>query len=131
MKNTLRFLAIATMFISTNIFAGHINNMEEFKKAKVQPGYTIIEFGADWCAYCKKLTPAWERLSNNFQSQIKFHKVNTDKVPQVTQPKDKGGEGIEGLPTILFLKDGKEIFRERGGLSEEDFEKTIRLFLKK
>lgn len=45
----------------------------------------IIDFYAEWCAPCRKLSPILEELANEFKGKIIFYKLNTDNNPNVSR----------------------------------------------
>jgi thioredoxin 1 len=68
-------------------------------------GPTVIEFGTPWCGYCRAAQP---RLANAFADH-----------PDVRHIKIADGSGralgrsfnVKLWPTLIFLRDGKEISR--------------------
>ena len=68
----------------------------------------IIKFYSDGCGGCKAMQPIMEQLEKEYPA-IKFSEVNTDDEPdKVTQ------FGITSLPTLVFIKDGKELAKLSG-----------------
>ena len=39
----------------------------------------IVDFYADWCGPCRRLSPVLEKLAAKYKDQIVIYKVNTDK----------------------------------------------------
>lgn len=63
----------------------------------------IIDFYADWCGPCRKLSPILEEIATEFKDEIYVYKINTDKEPEIAT-----AVGIRVLPTLLFIPiDGK------------------------
>lgn len=63
---------------------------------------TIVDFWAQWCGPCRKLTPILEQIQNEFNSQIKIYKIDTDKNANLAKE-----YGISSLPSILIFKNGE------------------------
>jgi len=61
----------------------------------------IVDFWADWCGPCKRLSPAVEELSNE-TSSVKIGKVNVDEQPELASKFQ-----VMSIPTLIFFKDGK------------------------
>jgi thioredoxin 1 len=58
----------------------------------------VIDFYADWCGPCKAVAPLLNQLSSEYDGQVKFYKVNTEKDPEVSKV-----FGISSIPTLLFI----------------------------
>lgn len=51
------------------------------KVMQVKDKPIILDFYADWCAPCKKLTPVLEEKAREHEGKFKLVKVNIDNVP--------------------------------------------------
>lgn len=72
----------------------------------------LLDFTATWCGPCKKLTPVLEDLSIEI-SDIKFLKVDIEDLSDLAEEYN-----IDAVPTLVILKDGKEVARLEGGLGK-------------
>ena len=66
----------------------------------------IVEFGAEWCPPCRVLAPVFHRLSAEYQGRLGFASVDIDENPIVYVR-----YRIQGVPTLILFKDGKEAVR--------------------
>ncbi len=68
----------------------------------------LVDFYADWCGPCKMLGPVLEDLSNDkdFDGKLKFAKLNTETYPELTE-----SNNVQGIPCMIFFKNGKEVDR--------------------
>jgi thioredoxin 1 len=66
----------------------------------------IVDFWAEWCPPCHALAPVYERLSKVYEGRLLFAKMDTDENLDVP-----AHYGIQGLPTMVIFKGGKEIGR--------------------
>lgn len=88
--------------------------LEEYKQQLAGKQYVLVDFGAEWCPPCRKMEPF-------IQSFIAAH-------PQVSLLKIDGGIHtnlmkqlqVEGIPTLLFLKNGTEVWRKNGVVETEE-----------
>jgi len=80
----------------------------------------MLDFWAEWCQPCKMLTPTVEELAGDFEGQILVGKLNVDDNPNTATT-----YGIRGIPTLLFLKDGKVVQQIVGVKSKAEIKKTI------
>ena len=78
-----------------------IKDENDFHVALEENRYTVIDFYADWCGPCKQIAPEIERLAQR-NRDVKFLKVNSDDLSDLAQDYVD-----EGLPTFVFLKNGK------------------------
>lgn len=77
----------------------------DFDKDVIQsPRPVVADFYATWCEPCQILSPRLDALAASFTNRINFFKVNGDQSPALMQRFD-----IEGIPTLLFFKDGKVV----------------------
>lgn len=67
-----------------------------------QSGVIVVDFWAQWCGPCRKLTPMLEQIQNEFKDEIKIFKIDADK--NINSAKEFG---ISSLPSVLIFKDGE------------------------
>ena len=79
-------------------------NKELFEKNTALSGYTLVDFWAPWCVYCRRIAPALEKFSQEQEGRLVVGKVNIDDEPLLAQK-----EGIEVIPTLILYKDGKAV----------------------
>jgi thioredoxin 1 len=89
------------------------SNIEEQIKSYDQP--VIIDFWAPWCAPCKTMKPALEKVMEEFQGQVQVIQVNTDEQYEVSQELN-----VSSIPTLVGFFQGKEIARRVGSMSQKD-----------
>lgn len=63
---------------------------------------TIVDFWAQWCGPCRKLTPVLEAIQNEFKDKIKVFKIDADKNINTSRE-----YGISSLPSILIFQNGE------------------------
>jgi rhodanese-related sulfurtransferase len=92
-------------------------NVQDYEQLIAGKEYVLVDFGAEWCPPCRKMDP----VINSFVSknrELYFLKIDAGVQTDLMKKFN-----IEELPTFLFLKDGKEISRINGILSEEELQK--------
>jgi len=83
---------------------------------------TIMLFYVDWCGYCKKFMPDWERLSGSMSDNANFVKLNGDKETSMAEKYN-----VKQYPTIIKVyKNGKMVVYE----DEREMDKLVK-FCKK
>ncbi len=75
------------------------NNFERIVINSAVP--VVVDFWAQWCGPCRKLTPVLEQIQVEFKDEIKVVKVDADK--NINTAKEYG---ISSLPSVLIFKDG-------------------------
>lgn len=83
---------------------------------------TMVDLGAKKCIPCKMMTPILEKLEKEYagRAAIVFLDVWED-------PKPAHRFGIQGIPTqIFFDREGREVFRHMGFLSEEGIVRRLK-----
>lgn len=94
---------------------------ENFKKEVLEESRTVlVDFYADWCGPCKMLSPIIEEVAKE-NEDAKFVKINVDEAQELAIEYD-----IMSIPTIVVIKDGKEVNRTVGLIDKTE----IRAMLK-
>jgi thioredoxin 2 len=73
----------------------------------------LVDLWAPWCGPCRMVTPAVERSAQEFAGRIKVVKVNVDHAPGIS-----ARFGVQGVPTLLVLRQGRVVARQVGALPE-------------
>ena len=96
-------------------------SMESYNGQINSTTLVLVDFGATWCPPCVKMEPVLQA----------FMKENTSKLTLVKM--DGGVEtnlmkslNVEALPTFILYKNGKEIKRKQGLVSQEEFNYWIK-----
>ena len=83
----------------------------------------VFDVWAEWCAPCKKFSPVFEKVANEFPN-VEFIQVNADSNPLFLND-----YGIYSIPTILIVDEEKGVlFQHAGILSEDNFRKLVSTF---
>lgn len=102
----------------------HISD-EEFEKVVMQSELpVIVDFWAPWCNPCKMIAPTLEKLAEELDGKLVIAKINTDDHAAWMQK-----FGIQGIPTLLFVFDGKVVHRQVGALPERMLRDVVNQFM--
>ena len=69
----------------------------------------IIEFGAVWCAPCKRLEPELMRYAGNWTRKMVLAHINVDENPGLA-----ARFMVMGVPTVILLINGEQLERFSG-----------------
>ncbi len=75
----------------------------EFSTATAQ-GVTLVDFWAPWCGPCRMVAPILDELAIELKGQASIAKINVDE-----QGETAGKFAIQGIPTMILMKDGKPV----------------------
>ena len=84
----------------------------------------IVDFWAPWCGPCRMVAPILDKIAKEYAGKLIVAKVNTDENPEwMTR------YGIQGIPTMLFITNGKIAHRQVGALPEKMLRQVLVEFL--
>lgn len=96
-----------------------------FEKSVLQSQIpAIVDFWAPWCGPCKMVAPVLDKIAKEHAGKLFVAKVNTDENSDWASK-----YGVQGIPTMLFILDGKVIHRQVGALPEEMLGDLVNQFL--
>ena len=77
-------------------------------------GATVIEFGNPWCGHCRRADPA---IRDAFDGHSRVRHI---RIADASGKRLGRSFGVKLWPTLVFLKDGKEVVRlvRPGGVKE-------------
>ena len=96
-----------------------------FEKSVLQSELpVVVDFWAPWCAPCKMVAPTLDKLAKEYAGEMIIAKVNTDENPEWAMK-----FGVQGIPTMLFIADGKVVHQQVGAMPEPMLRDVVIQFL--
>ncbi|CRG96802.1 thioredoxin-like protein 2, putative [Plasmodium gallinaceum] len=95
-----------------------LNNMDDYLKKVNGEKLVVAQFGASWCAPCKKMKPLIKQLGEDNEN-IETLYIDIDEFPELGENED-----INELPTFLLRKNGKYLDKIIG-TNEKELIKSI------
>ena len=80
----------------------------------------LVDFWAEWCGPCRAIAPVLESLAEDYNGKVKIVKINVDKETDLANKYN-----VSAIPSLIIVKDGKEIDRIVGGATKEVYAERI------
>jgi len=100
-----------------------VNDLNEFKEIISKNKMVVVDFFAEWCGPCKRISPHVEKYSEEFK-HITFIKVDVDAATDVAE-----AYNIQAMPTFMLFKDGAKV-AEMTGADQAKLKELITIHLK-
>ena len=81
----------------------------------------VVGFFAEWCVPCHMAAPALESAEQLHRGRLRFGLVNYDDNPRLVER-----YAIQGLPTIVVMKDGRPAERRVGLMGRASLQDLLR-----
>jgi len=86
-------------------------------------GAFVVDFWAAWCGPCRVIAPVIDALAKE-RSDVHFGKLNIDE-----NPRTASAFGVQGIPLLIFFRDGVEAGRVVGAVPRAQIETAIDRYL--
>jgi thioredoxin 2 len=93
---------------------------ESFEAETTASVPVIVDFWAEWCAPCRMVSPALERMAQEHAGELKVVKVDVDRNPEPARRFD-----AMSIPLLVVMRDGREVDRVVGALPHRQLEERL------
>ncbi|HIV59037.1 MAG TPA: thioredoxin [Candidatus Stackebrandtia faecavium] len=83
-------------------------------------GPVLVDFWADWCLPCRKVSPVLDELATEMADQVSVVKVDIDANPETTR-----NYKVLSVPTIMLFKGGEPVGSIVGAKPKGEIKKLI------
>lgn len=92
-----------------------VNSNEDFSQIINSNPYVLMEFYASWCPHCQAFYPVLNAASNTLNEQgIVVAQTEIDTYQQLANEYN-----VESIPTLFFFKNGQQVDKSVGTLTEQ------------
>src|SRR2546427_9500 len=114
-----------------DIMANHKNHTSSYievvtgqdfaEKVLNAPQMVVVDFSSDTSGSCKVFDPEFEAISEEYQGRVTFAKLNVNGSEDLTSQ-----WSVDGIPTLIFFKNGQEINRIKGIVMRDKLRRQIK-----
>ena len=91
-----------------------------FRAAMEEKKTLVVDFWATWCGPCRMLAPVMEKLSEEFEGQAEFVKIDVDDNPDLARE-----YSIMSIPCVMVFKGGALAGKNVGFVSQSAMKEFI------
>jgi thioredoxin 1 len=92
-----------------------------FNKLIASNKLVLIDFHATWCGPCKAMSPRIKSLVKKMKGEVKVIKIDIDRNKSLSH-----NLKIKGVPTFMLYKNGRQLWRQSGMMTENELLKIVK-----
>ena len=97
-----------------------VGSQDFAEKVLQAPQLVVVNFSSDKSDSCQLFEPEFATISQEYQGRSTFARVDVDNNAElVTQ------YNVDGIPTLIFFKDGQEINRIKGIVMRDKLRRQV------
>jgi thioredoxin 2 len=80
----------------------------------------LVDLWAPWCGPCKMIAPALDQIARELAGRLRVAKLNVDENPSTA-----ARFGVQGIPSLLIIKSGREVDRIVGAVPKQEILRRV------
>lgn len=97
-----------------------VNNQNFVEKVLQAPQMVVVNFFSDRSNSCQIFEPEFAAIGQEYQGRVTFARVDVDSNEELTNQ-----QKVDGIPTLLFFKNGQEIHRIKGIVMRDKLRRQV------
>ena len=95
------------------------------KEVLASPVPVAVDFWAPWCPPCRLIAPFLNELAAEYAGRLTIAKLNVDEHQRTMVQL-----GVQGAPTLIIFKDGREVERLVGARAKRHYQQRFDALLR-
>ena len=80
----------------------------------------LVDFWAPWCGPCRLIAPLMDWAAETYAGKLTVGKLEVDGNPQT-----RDAYQVQGIPTLILFRDGKELARHEGAIAQPQLQSFL------
>jgi thioredoxin 2 len=97
-----------------------VNDARFEEQVLSSPLPVLLDVWAPWCVPCRGMEPVIEELASSLTGRVRVSKLNIDRSPQAA-----ARLRIQGVPTLIVFKGGREVSRMVGARGKGELMRVL------
>jgi len=93
---------------------------DTFEETIEKNDIVVVDFWAEWCGPCKSFAPIYEEVSNDYDDDVVFGKIDTEAEQELGAHFQ-----IRSIPTLMIFREQIVLYSEAGMLNNSQLKEVI------
>jgi thioredoxin 1 len=97
-----------------------VTSQDFAEKVLSAPQMVVVDFSSERSGSCQIFDPEFAAISKEYQGRVTFAKLDVDSNEDLTSQWN-----VDGIPTVIFFKNGQEINRIKGIVMRDKLRRQV------